>query len=280
MIEVRFELPHLTLAGFSNGHVGKPVLLALHGWLDNAGSFELMLPYLDNYHVIAVDMPGHGLSSHRSPDAHYHFVDWVWDISVLIEQQQWRAITIVGHSMGGLIATVAAAVLPDGIARMVLIDAFGLITTQPQQACEQLRQAIRSRSALSLKRKPVHPSIESAMQARVLAGDLKEKEAAVLLTRGLEERADGFVWRSDQRLRTASAMRFSFEQATSFIANISCPVLLIEGRRGAQMIKTNKEMFQGHYADLRCKQMDGGHHCHMEYPQIAAQLVTDFIGVD
>ena len=88
MEETRFKLPHITLAGFTNSNVGKPPLLLLHGWLDNAGSFETMLPYLDQYHVIAVDLPGHGLSQHRSLDAHYHFVDWIYDVSQLIEHLQ------------------------------------------------------------------------------------------------------------------------------------------------------------------------------------------------
>ena len=36
---------------------GKPII-ALHGWLDNANSFDKMLPFLEGMHVIAVDMAG------------------------------------------------------------------------------------------------------------------------------------------------------------------------------------------------------------------------------
>jgi pimeloyl-ACP methyl ester carboxylesterase len=41
---------------------GMPVI-ALHGWLDNANSFDQMLPYLTDMHVIAIDMAGHSQSS-------------------------------------------------------------------------------------------------------------------------------------------------------------------------------------------------------------------------
>lgn len=278
MKELRFELEHITLAGFTNDNVGKPPLLALHGWLDNAGSFEMMLPYLDDYHVVAIDFPGHGLSAHRSVDASYHFVEWIYDISQLIEKLQWSNLSILGHSMGGMVGSVVASVLPQKIDRLVLIDSIGLITTPQEEACEQLRRAIHSRASVSKKKKAVHPSVESALQARVLAGDLKEKEARVLLKRGLESVGNGYCWRSDQRLRTHSAMRFTAEQAVSFISNIQCPVLMIEGLNGAKMVKQNREVYGGYFANLRCVQMNGGHHCHMEYPAEAAQLLLDFLG--
>lgn len=277
MKEKSFKLPNITLAGFTNDNVGKPPLLLLHGWLDNAGSFETLLPYLNQFHVIAVDLPGHGLSQHRSLDAHYHFVDWVYDVCQLIEHLQWGSLSIVGHSMGGMIATVVAATVPLKIENIVLIDSLGLITTPATDTCEQLRLGINSRIRLSNKDKPRHPTFESAMQARVMVGDLKEEEVSILLKRGLEVSNGGYYWRSDQRLRTHSVMRFTFEQATNLIDNIQCPVLLIEGEHGAKMVKSNRALYQAHFADLHCKQMPGGHHCHMEHPEIAAQLVNDFI---
>ena len=48
---------------------GFPVL-AIHGWLDNASSFDVVAQDLSGagFRVVAVDMPGHGESSHRGPD--------------------------------------------------------------------------------------------------------------------------------------------------------------------------------------------------------------------
>ena len=59
---------------------GKPVI-ALHGWLDNANSFDKMLPFLEGMHVIAVDMAGHSQSGFRSADSGYD----IWhDVSSLM----------------------------------------------------------------------------------------------------------------------------------------------------------------------------------------------------
>ncbi len=276
MKEVEFVLPHITLAGWTNNNVGKPVLLALHGWLDNSSSFEPLLPFLTDYHVVAVDLPGHGLSAHRGADAHYHFVEWAFDVAELIRVAQWDKIMIVGHSMGGMIATVVAAVLPQQVKAVVLIEAIGLITTPDETACEQLSKAIISRHRVSQKDKPLHPTFESALEARIGAGDLSDKEARLLLKRGLEAVQGGYVWRTDQRLRTHSAMRFSVGQATSFVTNVKCPVLLIEGEKGFKQISQNRKLFGSSYVDLKVGQIPGGHHCHMEYPALAWQMMATF----
>lgn len=279
MKAISFDLGHITLAGFSNENHGKPLLLALHGWLDNAGSFEPMMPYLDNFHVIALDFPGHGLSPDRNPDAHYHFVEWVYDICRLINAQQWQRLCIVGHSMGGMVSQLVAAVLPEAISRIVLIDAIGLITTEAEDACEQLKQAVHSRERTRSRVKGVHANLEQALTARLTAGDIGMAQAKTLAKRGLLENPQGYTWRSDPRLRTHSAMRLTFEQAKSFMKAIECPVLLIRGKDGGEMVSKQLARYQDLFIELRVVEIDGGHHCHMQHPVDAARLVAEFVGM-
>ncbi|MGH8605107.1 MAG: alpha/beta fold hydrolase, partial [Gammaproteobacteria bacterium] len=47
-------------------------LIALHGWLDNAASFDPLASYLDEFDLVALDLAGHGLSDHRPKGVHYH----------------------------------------------------------------------------------------------------------------------------------------------------------------------------------------------------------------
>lgn len=280
MKEISFDLGHTRLAAISNDKQGRPLLLALHGWLDNAGSFAPMFPYLENFHVIALDFPGHGLSDDRSPDANYHFVEWVYDICHLIKQQKWQRLSIVGHSMGGMVGQLIAAVIPDTISRLVLIDAIGLITTDAGQACEQLKQAIASRERIQGKKtKAVHLNMDQALAARVTAGDIGKAEAKVLAQRGVIEKEGGFVWRSDPRLRTSSAVRFCPEQALSFIKAVVCPVLLIKGQNGGEGLKRLLAQFEREFIELRTIEIKGGHHCHMQSPKHAAKLVEEFVGM-
>ena len=53
---------------------GFPVL-GLHGWMDNAGTFDKLAPLLlKSLFFVAVEMPGHGFSSHYPSGMPYHFV--------------------------------------------------------------------------------------------------------------------------------------------------------------------------------------------------------------
>ena len=53
---------------------GRPVF-AIHGWLDNAGTFDTLIPLLPkDLRIVAVEMPGHGLSDPFPPDAAYNFM--------------------------------------------------------------------------------------------------------------------------------------------------------------------------------------------------------------
>ncbi|XP_054023933.1 serine hydrolase-like protein 2 isoform X1 [Dryobates pubescens] len=103
--ELKFPVPWGHVAakawGPSEGH---PVL-CLHGWLDNANTFDKLIPLLPKgYYYVAMDFSGHGLSSHRPAGAPYHFLDYVTDVRRVAAALQWRRFTLMGHSMGGSVA--------------------------------------------------------------------------------------------------------------------------------------------------------------------------------
>lgn len=274
---VEFSLPHTRLAGITNNNVDKPPLLALHGWLDNAGSFEQMMPFWQDFHVVALDFPGHGLSDKRSPDAHYHFVDWAYDVYQLVEHLGWQDCYLVGHSMGAMVGSVFSATFPEKVRKLFMIDSIGLITTDESEATEQLRKSVLTRSQLAKRvRKGSYPTFETAVDIRVQAGGVSVKEAQILAKRGVAPVEGGFIWCSDQRLRAPSALRLSFKQASSFITNIKCPVKMVAGEQGSDMVGQFRQRFEAMFADITVSSMPGGHHCHMTHPQIAANMARDF----
>jgi pimeloyl-ACP methyl ester carboxylesterase len=74
-----------------------PPVLALHGWLDNANTFDRLAPPLAaaGLRVICIDFPGHGKSAHRSPDAVYAFTDYVYYAWALAKQLKWKVSFVV-----------------------------------------------------------------------------------------------------------------------------------------------------------------------------------------
>ncbi|MGB1197442.1 MAG: alpha/beta hydrolase [Thalassotalea sp.] len=275
--EVSFDLGEITLRGIAWGHEDDEILLCLHGWLDNAASFIPIAPYFKGKRVIAIDWPGHGFSSHRSQDAHYHFVDYVYDLLKLFELNQWKSLDVIGHSMGGMIASAFTAAFPERVKSLSLIDSIGFISAKEQESTKQLRQGLLSRLSNSSKKKALHPELASAVSARVAVSDLNEENAELIVKRGIIKQSDGYRWSSDSRLRMASPYRLSFDQAAQFIRDINKPTLLVYGDKGLDMVTSGIESFGHLFQSLQMKKITGGHHLHMESPEIIAKEICLFI---
>ncbi|MGH8029957.1 MAG: alpha/beta fold hydrolase, partial [Arenimonas sp.] len=122
---------------------GAPVrVLALHGWLDNAASFAPLAPHFDGIELVALDLPGHGGSAHRAPGHDYVFVDWIHDVLDALDALGWERAVLLGHSMGGGIATLVAAAAPARVERLALLEALGPIGGRAEDAVARLRQAV------------------------------------------------------------------------------------------------------------------------------------------
>ena len=77
-------------------------VLCLHGWLDNANSYVPMMPYLPDMDLVAVDLPGHGHSSHLQGP--YSVLDTAVRCFEIANALEWDTFHVVGHSLGGSLA--------------------------------------------------------------------------------------------------------------------------------------------------------------------------------
>lgn len=288
--EVNYQLEALSLQGLVCGSEEREdnVVLCLHGWLDNAASFLPLMPYfqksLPNKSIIAIDWPGHGNSSHKSLDAHYHFIDWVYDLLQLFELNRWQQVDIVAHSMGGMVASAFAAAFPEKVKSLTLIDSIGFISTEAEQSTKQLRDGMLSRfknntvkQQVGGRKKHFHISIDSAIKARVNVSDLKYEQAKLIVERGIIKEADGYRWRSDNRLRNTSPYRLTLTQAQQFIRDIKCPVQLIYGSKGLDMVSSGIKVFGDLFDNFSSVELTGGHHVHMEQPAKTVELINYFL---
>ena len=95
------DLGFMTLQAKRYGHPSGIPTLAIHGWLDNAGSFDFLAPLLIDHYVVALDLPGHGLSDHLPEGMQYHLTEAVGFIYQVIQYLGWSDAVIIGHSLGG-----------------------------------------------------------------------------------------------------------------------------------------------------------------------------------
>ncbi len=176
-VERRFKTSGLEYAALCWGDPTQPLVIALHGWLDNALSFVKLAPLLNNHYVVAVDLSGHGLSSWRSVDSTYH----IWDdlpqlVDVIDElaadyqtQRNAAKVALVGHSRGASVATLLACALGERCTSLTLIDGLLPAWGDKQNGAHQLRRFVdqrrgyMSRKARFLHRFMILPNAENSM---------------------------------------------------------------------------------------------------------------------
>ncbi|MFT6991199.1 MAG: pimeloyl-ACP methyl ester carboxylesterase [Paraglaciecola sp.] len=275
--DLEFHLANITLRGVGYGDPSKPMILALHGWLDNALSFQPIAAYLSDYYILALDITGHGLSSHRSNGAHYHLIDFAYDLHELIESQGWQSFILMGHSMGGIISTIYTSCFPEHISKLISIESFGPMTKDTQNSPSQLRDSILSRLKTQQSEAKHPSSIERTVEARAKVGDITLESARLLITRNIRVENDKLFFTTDRRLRTFSSLRMTESQAEAFVRNIKCPTLVITGSQGYESMRTIVQNRLDWVEDLTVSECEGHHHLHMDNPQPVADKIVDFL---
>jgi pimeloyl-ACP methyl ester carboxylesterase len=276
---LEFPLANITLHAIGYGDPTKPMILALHGWLDNAVSFQPVAECITDYYILALDITGHGLSSHRSDGAHYHLIDFAYDLHELVDSQGWQPFILMGHSMGGIISTIYASCFPEYVSKLISIESFGPMTKDTQSSPIQLRDSILSRLKTQQSEAKHPSSIQRTIEARAKIGDIKLESARLLITRNIREENKQLLFNTDRRLRTFSSLRMTEPQAEAFMRNIQCPTLVITGDKGYESMRTTVQKRLDWVENLTTAECEGHHHLHMDNPQPVADKIIVFLSL-
>lgn len=275
--EFSCELPFGQLRGLRGGTPGGRRVLALHGWLDNAASFVPLAAQLPDLDLVLLDLPGHGHSASLPPGAEYTLSGAIGNVLAVADALGWARFTLLGHSMGAGIASMVAAAAPERIEALVAIEALGGLSEAEGATATRLRDAVASARALGERPLRVFPSVETAMRARMMANQLDEASARLLVERGVQTVAEGYSWRSDQRLTLPTAVRMTEAQIANLVAAIACPTQVIYATPAQAYFP---EPLRSARAALlragRLATLDGIHHLHMQHPEAVAAIVRDF----
>ena len=273
--ERELKLPHFVVAARAWGE-GRPVI-ALHGWLDNAATFDTLAPQLRGVELVALDLPGHGRSDHLPAGCGHHFVDWVPIVIDAADALGWKRFSLIGHSMGAGISSLVPAAVPGRVERMVLLEGFGPLSDPPGDAPASLATALQQEFQLADKEPTVFGSIDEAVAARRRSSDLDAEAAGRLVDRGTLNVSGGVRFTFDPRLRTRSRTRLTEEQVIAFFESIDCPVLAVRATEGWPF---PADLVAGRLAavrNLEVAEVEGGHHVHLTHPERVAPIVNRFL---
>ncbi|XP_054845226.1 serine hydrolase-like protein 2 isoform X2 [Eublepharis macularius] len=264
--ELKFLVPWGHIAAKAWGPPqGRPVL-CLHGWLDNANTFDRLIPLLpkDCYYT-AIDFGGHGLSSHRPPGFPYHFFDYVGDVRRVVAELKWNRFTLMGHSLGGSVAGMFSCIFPDMVDKLILVESYGFFPAPkgdergpglnrqkkpsspvtPKGAPSLLEDyglLLKSKRKLfedllsfeaNKRYSPKARSPQEALQRLLEANPhLTEDSGKILLQRGTTEVPGGLVYNRDVRISLHNHSFVTLDQCLIFLKKIQADVLMIIAQDG------------------------------------------------
>ncbi len=253
---------------------GKP-LIALHGWLDNAASFAPLAPFLKGVRLIAIDQAGHGRSDHRPEEMDYSIWNYVEDLVDIVDTLELDSFSLIGHSMGAIVSTMAATVLGVRIEKAIMLDGLYPMPRKAEDSPSALKAFIEERKAFR-KGKTVNRfrSMEHAVRVRCLGQfPVTRDSSAILVERALFMDGDAWTWRTDQRLKLSSPTRFTEDQALAFAEQMSCEAHMLYAEKGYidALVDPNKERL----ANIQFYPMEGSHHFHMDgQTEAVSQIVN------
>jgi len=266
------------VAGLRSTHDAGQRVLALHGWLDNAASFVPLAAALPALQLVAIDLPGHGHSAHLPPGTQYNTPGAICHVLDVADALGWERFTLLGHSMGAGIASLTAAAAPERVERLVAIEALGGLRGPEDETAQRLRDHVRAARALPSKKLRVFADLAAPVRARMMANQLSEPCARLLVERGVKAVEGGYSWCSDQRLMLPTATRLSEAQIDDLLAAIECPTQVIYATPAQsyypEPLRSDRIRL---LRDGRLDVFPGTHHLHMEHPQVVADVIARFL---
>ena len=243
-------------------------VLCLHGWLDNSESFARLAPLLKGCDVVAIDMAGHGKTSHRAAHASYDIYDDLEDIGDIADALDWDQFTLLGHSRGAGVAFLYASVMPERVKSVVLLDGIVPPPWLNKNVVEQLRAYLLDRQRLRAKTSRPYATLDKAIERRLLSTKLTVDEGRAMIERDLINTDNGFVWSHDNRLHGNSAVRFSAAELDVFLSSLKSPTLLLAALDGhLKEYGLPKDLTKNACIELHW--LPGKHHFHMEGAQVS-----------
>jgi pimeloyl-ACP methyl ester carboxylesterase len=257
---------------------GMPIL-AMHGWLDNAATFDLLAPLLPHCRIVSVDFPGHGFSDPLPACSIYHHADRVIQMFQVADALGWEKFSILGHSMGGITGAFMASIFPDRIEKIMAIDAspfLNVYTTNIIDSCRRYYQE----SKKNPRRHTVYLNHDEAALRRVTIDphfQIRLESALILAKGGVKDVPSGYSWTFDLKLLLPNFMSIDEAAIAEAMQNITSPFCLIVAEAG--ILKSDEKYLEKlkAIATIEIHECPGGHHLHLDEPQGVAEVLNRFL---
>ena len=269
----------------SAGPFAARTVVLVHGFMDAGGTWDLVAPALaaQGLRVLAPDMRGFGDGARAPKGSYYHFVDYVFDLADLVDAlAPGEPIALVGHSMGGTIATLFAGTFPERVARLAVIEGVGPPDNPFEVGPIRMRGWIEQVRA-SRARGHSQPTFSPDDALRRLAANHQGVAEEVLAHRLPHLAADAgagrVAWHFDPLHRTTAPMPFFANLLIEFIKKVTCPVLFVSGGPKGYHPPDEAQRLAAFAHLHRAELPEAGHMVHWTQPEALAPLLIEHFRV-
>ncbi len=278
----------LTIRGLKShvrlwGPAGAPMLFLLHGWMDCSASFQFLVDaFAREWRVVAPDWRGFGQSQWQNGP--YWFPDYLADLERLLDHYSpHQPACLIGHSMGGNVVGLYAGVRPARVAKLAILEGFGLHPTDPAQAPGRYAKWLDQDKAGATLRDYADLG---EFAARLMRDNprLSQEKADFLAANFSQLRPDGrFGYAADPWHRVTNPVLYRFEEVRACWRAVTAPVLWVVARDSGlyKEFSDRSEDYAARLAsfrDLREAVLDdSGHMLHHDQPQRLAAVIEAFL---
>jgi pimeloyl-ACP methyl ester carboxylesterase len=291
--EVRIELPNgSVIAGKWWGSKDIRPFICLHGWQDNAGTFDRLIPLLPkNCSYLAIDFPGNGRSSRLPNGINYHFFDNLYAIHSIAREYKWEKISFIAHSMGAGVAFVFAALFPEIVDMIINIDWLKPWSYKPHKIINEFQTLLEEFPKADQRsqdtKEPQAYSLDELIKKLHSAtfGSVSREFAPHLLERQIapSKKFPGkFYLTKDPRMNYSMGINQGVNVYVEMAKELKMPFMYIKAQKSLYKdygksvedvlkILSQSPKFEHHKIDSEC------HHLHLVEPEKIAGKISKFI---
>lgn len=255
-------------------------LLFIHGIWDHSHAWDWAARRLrDRFHILVPDLRGHG-DSEWTKGASYALIENVYDIYQLIRQRELAPLKIVGHSLGGTIASLIAGTYPNFVSKLVLIEGVGLYGFGSYREASMRISAWVDSSISLAGRTPRRYRTFAAAAQRMRAQNphLTAEQAHHLTAHGSHQNEDGtYSWKFDNYTRKPAPYDISDQDKIELWKRITARTLIINSDEGYPH-RIGQDGTLQHFHDVRLEEVGkASHWTHHDQLDQVVTLIEQFL---
>lgn len=253
------------------GKKGAPRLVFLHGLMGSLNNWLKVVSYFkEHFEILIFDQRGHGRSFHARS---YLVTDYVCDLNSLTEKLGWRKFHLVGHSLGGVVASLYVATHPAKVLSLCVED----MSMEPRKDIGIKMEKLLLAIPTPFKDKPSYEKFFKE-QIPLLTENFFQPQlfGSFLAANIIEGEAGQKKWRFHRDGVVESLRQARVESFYPQYFSVSCPILIIRGSR-SQDLPTQEYKKMLTHKQAKGVELESGHWVHIEQCEGFVKALLDFI---